>query len=146
VEPARERAGRRHDVGRRAGLRRQARRRHCTTCRACVALSAVLGVLLAIVIVWNDMLLRTGMPVLILFNTLPKIALAPLFIVRDSTAPRCSRPCRRSSSCACQARLRWIEPELMQKTIDITFASNKPDKPLVLNDVFTNQFSSKVKP
>lgn len=45
------------------------------------ALSAVLGVLLAIVVVWNDMLLRTVMPVLILFNTLPKIALAPLFVV-----------------------------------------------------------------
>jgi NitT/TauT family transport system permease protein len=45
------------------------------------ALSAVLGVLLAIVIVWNDLLMRTVMPVLILFNTLPKIALAPLFVV-----------------------------------------------------------------
>jgi NitT/TauT family transport system permease protein len=45
------------------------------------ALSAVLGVLLAIVIVWNDLLLRTVMPVLILFNTLPKIALAPLFVI-----------------------------------------------------------------
>ena len=44
-------------------------------------LSAVLGVLLAVVIVWNDLLLRTVMPVLILFNTLPKIALAPLFVV-----------------------------------------------------------------
>jgi NitT/TauT family transport system permease protein len=44
-------------------------------------LSAVLGVLLAIVIVWNDLLLRTVMPVLILFNTLPKIALAPLFVI-----------------------------------------------------------------
>lgn len=44
-------------------------------------LSAVLGVLLAIVIVWNDLLLRTVMPVLVLFNTLPKIALAPLFVV-----------------------------------------------------------------
>ncbi len=44
-------------------------------------LSAVLGVMLAIVIVWNDLLLRTVMPVLILFNTLPKIALAPLFVV-----------------------------------------------------------------
>lgn len=42
--------------------------------------------------------------------------------------------------------LGWIEPELMQKTIDITFATTKPDKPLVLADVFTNQFSSKVKP
>lgn len=40
----------------------------------------------------------------------------------------------------------WIEPELMQKTMDITFASNKPEKPLAVNDVFTNQFSSKVKP
>jgi len=45
------------------------------------ALSAVLGVLLAVVIVWNDLLLRTVMPVLVLFNTLPKIALAPLFVV-----------------------------------------------------------------
>ena len=40
----------------------------------------------------------------------------------------------------------WIEPELMQKTMDITFANAKPDKPVVVNDVFTNQFSSKVKP
>lgn len=45
------------------------------------ALSAVLGVALAIVIVWNELLLRTVMPVLILFNTLPKIALAPLFVI-----------------------------------------------------------------
>jgi NitT/TauT family transport system substrate-binding protein len=40
----------------------------------------------------------------------------------------------------------WIEPELMQKTMDITFATNKPDKPLAVADVFTNEFSSKVKP
>jgi NitT/TauT family transport system permease protein len=44
-------------------------------------LSAVLGVALAVVVVWNDLLLRTVMPVLVLFNTLPKIALAPLFVV-----------------------------------------------------------------
>ena len=44
-------------------------------------LSAVLGVLLAVVVVWNDLLLRTVMPVLVLFNTLPKIALAPLFVI-----------------------------------------------------------------
>jgi NitT/TauT family transport system substrate-binding protein len=42
--------------------------------------------------------------------------------------------------------LGWIEPELMQKTMDITFANNKPEKPVMVNDVFTNQFSSKVKP
>ena len=36
---------------------------------------------LAIVIVWNDLLMRTIMPVLVLFNTLPKIALAPLFVI-----------------------------------------------------------------
>jgi len=45
------------------------------------ALSAVLGIGLAVVIVWNDMLMRTVMPVLVLFNTLPKIALAPLFVI-----------------------------------------------------------------
>jgi NitT/TauT family transport system substrate-binding protein len=42
--------------------------------------------------------------------------------------------------------LGWIEPELMQKTIDITFGDKKPEKPLSVNDVFTNQFSSKIKP
>ncbi len=42
--------------------------------------------------------------------------------------------------------LGWIEPELMQKTMDITFGNNKPDKPMVLNDVFTNEFNSRIKP
>lgn len=42
--------------------------------------------------------------------------------------------------------LGWIEPELMQKTMDITFATNKPEKMPVVGDVFTNQFSSKIKP
>jgi NitT/TauT family transport system substrate-binding protein len=42
--------------------------------------------------------------------------------------------------------LGWIEPELMQKTIDITFATAKPDKPLALADVFTNEYSSRIKP
>ena len=42
--------------------------------------------------------------------------------------------------------LGWIEPELMQKTIDITFATAKPDKPVVLADVFTNEYSSRLKP
>ena len=44
-------------------------------------LSAVLGIALAVVIVWNDLLMRAIMPVLVLFNTLPKVALAPLFVV-----------------------------------------------------------------
>lgn len=45
------------------------------------ALSAVLGIALAVAIVWNDLLMRAIMPVLVLFNTLPKIALAPLFVI-----------------------------------------------------------------
>lgn len=44
-------------------------------------LSAVLGIVLAVAIVWHEMLMRTMMPVLVLFNTLPKIALAPLFVI-----------------------------------------------------------------
>ena len=42
--------------------------------------------------------------------------------------------------------LGWIEPELMQKTMDITFASNKPEKPFAVADAFTNQYSSRIKP
>jgi NitT/TauT family transport system permease protein len=44
-------------------------------------LSALLGMALATLIVWNRLLMRTIMPVLVLFNTLPKIALAPLFVI-----------------------------------------------------------------
>jgi NitT/TauT family transport system substrate-binding protein len=40
----------------------------------------------------------------------------------------------------------WIEPELMQKTMDITFATAKPDKPMTLGDVFTNEYNSRIKP
>jgi len=42
--------------------------------------------------------------------------------------------------------LGWIEPELMQKTMDITFANNKPEKAVAVNDVFTNQYNSRIKP
>jgi NitT/TauT family transport system substrate-binding protein len=42
--------------------------------------------------------------------------------------------------------LGWIDGDLMQKTMDITFASAKPEKPLKVADVFTNQFNSKIKP
>jgi NitT/TauT family transport system substrate-binding protein len=40
----------------------------------------------------------------------------------------------------------WIEEGLMQRTIDVTFANNKPEKPVKVADVFTNAYSSKVKP
>ena len=40
----------------------------------------------------------------------------------------------------------WIEQDLMQRTIDITFAQNKPDKPVKAADVFTNAYNSKIMP
>jgi NitT/TauT family transport system substrate-binding protein len=40
----------------------------------------------------------------------------------------------------------WIEADLMQRTMDITFAQNKPDKPFRAQDAFTNAYSSKVMP
>ena len=40
-----------------------------------------LGVLLAVIISWNRWLNRLIMPVLVLFNSIPKIALAPLFLL-----------------------------------------------------------------
>ncbi len=40
----------------------------------------------------------------------------------------------------------WIEEALMQRTIDVTFANTKPDKPVKAADVYTNAYSSRVKP
>jgi NitT/TauT family transport system permease protein len=45
------------------------------------ALSTVLGIFLAVVIVWHPLLERAVLPLLVLFNTLPKVALAPLFVI-----------------------------------------------------------------
>jgi NitT/TauT family transport system permease protein len=45
------------------------------------AISAALGIALAVVVVWDPLLERTVMPILVLFNTLPKVALAPLFVI-----------------------------------------------------------------
>jgi NitT/TauT family transport system substrate-binding protein len=45
-----------------------------------------------------------------------------------------------------QHGLGWIEEGLMQRTIDVTFSNNKPEKPVKAADVFTNQFSSRIKP
>jgi NitT/TauT family transport system substrate-binding protein len=42
--------------------------------------------------------------------------------------------------------LGWMEEALMQRTIDVTFANNKPEKPVKASDVFTNAYSSKIKP
>jgi NitT/TauT family transport system substrate-binding protein len=42
--------------------------------------------------------------------------------------------------------LGWIDESLMQRTIDVTFSNNKPEKPVKAADVFTNQFSSRIKP
>ena len=45
------------------------------------AISTVLGIGLAMVIVWSSLLERIVLPLLVLFNTLPKVALAPLFVI-----------------------------------------------------------------
>ncbi len=40
----------------------------------------------------------------------------------------------------------WIEDALMQRTIDVTFASSKPDKAVKAADVYTNAYSSRIRP
>jgi NitT/TauT family transport system permease protein len=44
-------------------------------------LSAVVGVFLGVAIVWSDWLKRAILPFLVFVNTLPKIAVAPLFMI-----------------------------------------------------------------
>jgi NitT/TauT family transport system permease protein len=44
-------------------------------------LSALVGVVLGVAIVWSEWLRRTILPFLVFVNTLPKIAVAPLFLV-----------------------------------------------------------------
>ncbi len=44
-------------------------------------ISAGLGVVLGVIVIWHPLLERTVMPLLVLFNTLPKVALAPLFVL-----------------------------------------------------------------
>jgi NitT/TauT family transport system substrate-binding protein len=69
-----------------------------------------------------------GLDVEALFNTTPQIY--------DLTITERSR----------KHGIGWIEPELMQRTIDITFAQAKPDRPVKAEEVFTNAYSSRIKP
>lgn len=43
--------------------------------------SSIFGITMGVLIVWNKVLERAILPILILFNTLPKVALAPLFVI-----------------------------------------------------------------
>lgn len=52
-----------------------------TTVAGAFVISAVLGVFLGVVVVWHNLLERTVMPILVLFYALPKVALAPLFVL-----------------------------------------------------------------
>lgn len=45
------------------------------------ALAVVIGLALGILIAWSALLSRTVLPFLVVFNTLPKVAIAPLFII-----------------------------------------------------------------
>ena len=45
------------------------------------ALSAILGMVIGVLVTWSDSLRMAVLPFLVLFNSLPKIALAPLFII-----------------------------------------------------------------
>lgn len=45
------------------------------------ALAAVVGVLLGTAIAWSDVMSRALMPFLVFVNTLPKVAVAPLFLI-----------------------------------------------------------------
>jgi len=45
------------------------------------SIAAAAGIFLAILIAWTPFLSRTLLPFLIVFNTLPKVAIAPLFII-----------------------------------------------------------------
>ena len=45
------------------------------------ALTVVLGLIIAVIVSWSKWLSRLLMPVFVLFNSIPKIALAPLFLL-----------------------------------------------------------------
>ncbi len=45
-----------------------------------------------------------------------------------------------------QHGLGWIEEGLMQRTIDVTFSNTKQEKPVKASEVFTNAYSSRIKP
>lgn len=44
-------------------------------------LSTVFGIVIGVLVTWSDSVRRAVLPFLVLFNSLPKIALAPLFII-----------------------------------------------------------------
>jgi NitT/TauT family transport system substrate-binding protein len=89
---------------------------------------------------WRDAAVNPGEAIDAMVNAVPGLDREALF----NTTPQIMDLCVTERSR--QHGLGWIEEPLMQRTIDVTFASNKPERPVKVGDVFTNAYSSRIKP
>jgi NitT/TauT family transport system substrate-binding protein len=89
---------------------------------------------------WRDAHANPGEAIDAMVNMVPGLDRDALF----NTTPQIMDLCITERSR--QHGIGWIEEGLMQRTIDMTFANNKPEKPVKVSEVFTNSYSSKIKP
>jgi NitT/TauT family transport system substrate-binding protein len=89
---------------------------------------------------WRDAAVNPGEAIDAMVNAVPGLDREALF----NTTPQIMDLCVTERSR--QHGLGWIEEPLMQRTIDVTFASNKPERPVKVSDVFTNAYNSRIKP
>jgi NitT/TauT family transport system substrate-binding protein len=89
---------------------------------------------------WRDAHANPGEAIDAMVNMVPGLDRDALF----NTTPQIMDLCITERSR--QHGIGWIEEGLMQRTIDVTFANSKPEKPIKAADVFTNAYSSRIKP
>jgi NitT/TauT family transport system substrate-binding protein len=89
---------------------------------------------------WRDAYANPGAAIDAMVAAVPGLDREALF----NTTPQIMDLCVTERSR--QHGLGWIEEPLMQRTIDVTFANSKPERPVKVGDVFTNAYSSRIKP
>jgi NitT/TauT family transport system substrate-binding protein len=89
---------------------------------------------------WRDAYANPGAAIDAMVAAVPGLDREALF----NTTPQIMDLCVTERSR--QHGLGWIEEPLMQRTIDVTFANSKPERPVKVSDVFTNAYSSRIKP
>jgi NitT/TauT family transport system substrate-binding protein len=89
---------------------------------------------------WRDAHGNPGEAIDAMVNMVPGLDRDALF----NTTPQIMDLCITERSR--QHGIGWIEEGLMQRTIDVTFANSKPERPVKVSEVFTNRYNSKIKP
>jgi len=108
-------------------------------------LAGVVGVALGIVIAWSPVLAKALVPFLVFVNTLPKVAVAPLFLLwlGYGVVPNMGLELMKTERYA-KNGIGWMDDKKMCASVELVNTCMGVPKPVDCKDVYTNEFLTKI--